>query len=178
LKATAGDLIVTGAGTEQPLFADQVPTLYAAEKISLTAASDWICTGIPEMTFGQSVTMGGNTESLFIGLDQLAVEGSIDLLPLLKFISPDMEGADIVFTAALNGEQKKEILAAGTYNCNVAVTRDGATLNIPFNLIVREAKPAVNPDTGDQSPLAALVALTLASALGMGLILSGKKYSA
>ena len=132
---------------------------------------------IPEITLGQSFAAYINGETaMFLGLDQVAVEGNVDYLPQLYFVAEGQKVADAVFTAALDGAEQTQIMAKGVYNCTVGAPSQ--PMSIPFNLIVRPAKPAGNPSTGDSMNTALLGILALASAAAAGsLLLSRKRCS-
>ena len=184
LKATEGNVTVTSTETQSVMFsapADKVE-LYAAEEIKLTIASAYVCDGMPKVTFGKCITMGdgkADGESLFIGLTRVAVEDGTDYLPQLK-IKMNGEAVDATFTAKLNDKDQTNIKTAGTYACEVkldmsTMAAEGQSVSFPFNLIVRKAKPAVTPATGDEAPLAVLAMLTVASVLGMGVMITCRK---
>lgn len=177
LKATAGDLTINSKTTQSPVFYHETNSLYAAEKIVCNVACPRLTIAPPEITFGQSFAGYLNGETImFFGLDQVAVEGNVDYLPELYFVMEGQKMADAVFTAALDGAEQTQIMAKGVYNCTVDVP--GAAETLSFNLIVRPAKPAGNPSTGDSMNTALFGILALASAAAAGsLLLSRKRYS-
>ena len=177
LKATAGDLTINSATTQSPVFGSETNSFYAAEKIVCNITFPALSMEPPEITFGQSFATYINGETvMFFGLDQVAVEGNVDYLPQLYFALEGQKVADAVFTAALDGAEQTQIMAKGVYNCTVGASSMGGT--VPFNLIVRPAKPAGNPSTGDSMHTALFGILALASAAAAGsLLLSRKRYS-
>ena len=179
LKATATDLTVISTDDRYPALSGKQVSLYAAEKISVKTACNTVTQGIPEMTFGHRVTLEAGGESMVIGLNRVAVEDGTDYLPLLKLTALNTP-INATFTAKNGTADVTSIKTAGTYACLVTVDEDSvnsraASVSIPFNLIVRKAKPAVTPATGDDAQLGLLMVLAIASATSLAGVYFGRK---
>lgn len=178
LKATATDLTVISTDNQYPALSGKQVSLYAAEKISVKTANTAVTQGIPEMTFGHRVTLEAGGESMVIGLNRVAVEDGTDYLPLLK-LSALNTPINATFTAKNGTTDVSSIKTAGTYACVATFTEDdvsrAASISIPFNLIVRKAKPAVTPATGDDAQLGLWMLLAMSSATALAGVHFGRK---
>lgn len=183
LKATAGNLTITTQDENYPVFNSDKNSLYAAEEININTASDRVSTEMPEMTFGKHLKMVGPVQTLFLGLDRVAVADGTDYLPKLKFTAT-ANGQTITgtptFTAKSGDKAVTAIKDAGTYACVATASLSipggsGITTELPFNLIVRKAKPAVTPSTGDETNLGLLAVLAIASAASLAGVHFGRK---
>jgi len=186
LKATEGNLTITTQDENNPVFNSGKNSLYAAEEININTASDLVSADMPEMTFGKHLKMGGPVQTLFLGLDRVAVADGTDYLPKLKFTAT-ATGQTITgtptFTAKSGDKAVTAIKDAGTYACVATASlaipgASGITTELPFNLIVRKAKPAVTPATGDETNLGLLAVLAIASAASLAGVHFGRKFTA
>ena len=186
LKATEGNLTITTQDENYPVFNSGKNSLYAAEEININTASNLVSADMPEMTFGKHLKMGGSVQTLFLGLDRVAVADGTDYLPKLKFTA-SVNGQTVTgtptFTAKSGDKAVTAIKDAGTYACVATASlaipgASGITTELPFNLIVRKAKPAVTPSTGDETNLGLLAVLAIASAASLAGVHFGRKFTA